>query len=313
MSNGTVRATTYAHSEAVSLPLRRHWTVRLADYWEISKPRISIFVLIAAAAGYLLGCHGNFQLAVLGHALVGIALVAFGSSAVNQFIERSTDARMKRTATRPIPSGRLAAVEVLSMGILAGLAGCLYLAIFVNLTTAAWAAGTYLGYTLIYTPLKRITTFNTAIGAVPGALPPVLGWTAAGGTLDAGPFALFAILYLWQFPHFMAIAWLYRDDYSRAGLKMIPAVDRRKQITGYVAVGYALALLPISLLPGRLGLAGNIYTAVALFLGLVYLWTAVRFCRNESDREARRLLLASLVYLPVVLLTLVGEHLSLLS
>jgi len=313
MRSSTAQASTYASTETVAIPLRRNWTDRIADYVEISKPRISFFVLISVAAGFLLGGNGEFQIWTLANALLGIALVATGSSAVNQYYERDTDARMDRTLSRPIPSGRLAAGEVLAMGIVSGIVGCVYLVLLVNLLTASLAAATYLAYTLIYTPLKRISTINTAVGAVPGALPPVLGWTAAGGSLDFNAFMMFSILFLWQFPHFMAIAWLYRDDYRRAGLKMIPAVEHRKQVTGFVAVGYALALLPVSLLPGQMGLAGDIYFVVALFFGVIYLWTAVRFCKDESIRTARQLLLASLVYLPAVWLSMVGEHLHLLN
>ncbi|QDT48087.1 Protoheme IX farnesyltransferase 1 [Symmachiella dynata] len=313
MRSSTAQASTYASTETVAIPLRRHWTDRIADYVEISKPRISFFVLISVAAGFLLGGTGEFQVWTLANALLGIALVATGSSALNQYYERDTDARMERTNSRPIPSGRLSAGEVLTMGLVSGIVGCVYLALFVNLLTAALAAATYLAYTLIYTPLKRISTVNTAVGAVPGALPPVLGWTAAGGSLDFNAFMMFSILYLWQFPHFMAIAWLYRDDYRRAGLKMIPAVEDRKQVTGFVAVGYALALLPVSLLPGQMGLAGDIYFVVALVFGVIYLWTAVRFCKTESVHTARQLLLASLAYLPAVWLAMVGEHLHLLN
>ena len=294
------------------MPLRRSALVRATAYVELTKPRISLFVLVAVAAGFLLGCGGEFNGILLTQAVLGIALVASGSSAVNQYIERFTDARMERTSARPIPSGRLSSREVLGFGLVTGVAGSLYLAVFVDSLTAMLAAFTFLAYTLAYTPLKRVTTFNTAIGAVPGALPPVLGWTAAGGQLDMGAFCLFAILFLWQFPHFMAIAWLYREDYGRAGMKMIPSVSHPK-MAGYVAVGYALALLPVSLLPGRFGLADNIYTTVALLSGLVYLWTAYRFCRNESTSTARGLLVASLVYLPAVLLTMVGEHIHLLN
>ncbi len=313
MSTSVTTSPPYSTSKTAALPLRRGLLERIPDYVEIAKPRISSFVLIAVAAGFLLGCGEDFQLGVLAHALLGIALVAAGSSAVNQFIERNTDARMQRTYSRPIPSGRLNAMEVLAFGITTGLLGCLYLAVWVNLLTASLAGFTYLAYTLIYTPLKRVTTINTAVGAVPGALPPVLGWTAAGGGLDLGAFALFATLFLWQFPHFMAIAWLYRDDYRRAGLKMIPAVDSRRKVTGYVAVGYALALLPVSLLPGQLGMASDIYTVTALLCGVAYLWAAVSFCRNESIPTARRLLFVSLIYLPAVLLVMVAEHIHLLS
>lgn len=309
----TTAATTYAAADSVAVSERRSITARIADYVELTKPRISLFVLVAVAAGYLLGCGDEFSTGLLFQALFGIALVAAGSSAINQYIERFSDARMDRTVARPIPSGRLAAGEVLAFGLTTGLVGCLYLAICVNLLTALLAAFTFLAYTLVYTPLKQVTTLNTAIGAVPGALPPILGWTATGTELDMGAFSLFAILFLWQFPHFMAIAWIYREDYGRAGMKMIPTVDQHGKMAGYVAVGYAIVLIPVSLLPARFGLADNIYTTVALLTGAVYLWTAFRFFQNESTSTARQLLAASLIYLPAVLLTMVGEHILLLN
>ncbi len=313
MSTSVTSTPPYPAAEPAAVPLRRGLVGRICDYVEIAKPRISAFVLITVAAGFLLSSNGTIQLSALCHALLGIALVAAGSSALNQYIERRSDARMERTLGRPIPSGRLAAAEVLAFGILAGLLGCVYLAVTVNWMTALLTGLTYLAYTLIYTPLKRVTVFNTVVGAVPGALPPVLGWTAAGGGLGIEPFSLFAILFLWQFPHFMAIAWLYRDDYRRAGLKMMPAVARGGRITGYVAVAYALALLPVSLLPGRIGLASEFYTAAALLCGAAYVWAAVYFCARETERAARWLLVASLVYLPAVVSVLVGEHIYLLS
>jgi len=239
MSRTATSTSPLAAPKSTTVPLRRTALVRVTAYLELTKPRISLFVLVAVAAGYLLGCGGEFNSVLLSQAILGIALVATGSSAINQYLERFTDARMDRTSARPIPSGRLSSREVLLFGVATGIIGSLYLTIFVDPLTALLTAITFLAYTLVYTPLKRVTTFNTAIGAVPGALPPVLGWTAAGGQLDMGAFCLFAILFLWQFPHFMAIAWLYRKDYSRAGLKMIPSVSRPK-VAGFVAVGYAL-------------------------------------------------------------------------
>ena len=231
MSSSVTTSSSYAAAEPAVLPLQRGLLGRLRGYVELTKPRISSFVLIAVAAGFLLGSGGEIQLNLLGHALLGIALVAAGCSALNQYLERNSDARMQRTRSRPIPSGRLSATEVLSFGLAAGVLGCAYLAVTVNFLTAGLAGFTYLAYTFVYTPLKRVTIFNTVVGAVPGALPPVLGWTAGGGRLDMGAFSLFAILFLWQFPHFMAIAWLYRDDYRRVGMKMIPqstAADRSR-------------------------------------------------------------------------------------
>lgn len=284
---------------------------RLADYLELTKPRISVMVLLTVAVGYTLGCEGAWSLAVLVPTLIGVALVASGSSALNQFIERFSDAEMPRTAGRPLPSGRLAAGEVLAWGILSGVIGTIWLAMAVNPLTAILTLSTLVLYVAVYTPLKRRTSLCTAVGAIPGALPPVLGWAAARGSLDGGAFALFAILFLWQFPHFLAIAWLYRDQYDQAGLKMLPQ-NRSTQVVGLLAVTYAIALIPISLLPQTAALAGNFYVGAALLLGLLYLAGAVQFVWRGTRTSARGLLFVSLIYLPGLLLALTFDHLRLL-
>jgi protoheme IX farnesyltransferase len=250
---------------------------------------------------------------LLAGALFGIALVAAASSAFNQWLERESDGLMDRTASRPLPAGRLSAAEVVSFGLLAGMGGILWLAYYVNATTAVLSAVALLMYAGVYTPLKRRTSFCTAVGAIPGALPPVLGWAASGAPLDIAAFSLFAVLFLWQFPHFLAIGWIYRADYSRAGLKMLPARGRLPHVTGLMAVGYAVALVPLSLFPAFCGLAGNAYLAVCLALGAGYLAAAVRFAASESLKTARLLLWTSLIYLPVLLAVLVWDHFSLLS
>lgn len=291
------------------------WTValasRLGDYVELTKPRISVMVLLSVSVGFALGSQGAVEIPQLAHALLGIALVAAGSSALNQFIERETDRLMPRTARRPLPSGRLTAGEVLAFGIVSGLLGVLYLASFTNVLTAMLTGLTLLIYALVYTPLKRTTALCTAIGAIPGALPPVLGWTAAGGKLNIEAYCLFGILFLWQFPHFLAIAWLYREQYGKAGLHMLPS--QRPGVTGFLATGYAVALLPVSLLPARYGLAGDAFFLTALILGLGYLLCAVRFMRRESVQTARGLLWSSLLYLPLVLFALTWDHFRLLQ
>ncbi|MGH7201934.1 MAG: heme o synthase, partial [Planctomycetaceae bacterium] len=205
---------------------------RLADYVELAKPRIAAMVLMTVSVGYVVGSRGRWDLVPLLHTLLGVGLVAAASSALNQFLERDTDRRMPRTAERPLPAGRLLAAEVLLLGLVAGTAGCVYLAVMVNPLTAALTGATLLLYVAAYTPLKRVTSLCTAIGAVPGALPPVLGWTAAGGAIDGGALSLFGILFLWQFPHFLAIAHLYRGQYADAGLKMLPTASRSARITG---------------------------------------------------------------------------------
>ncbi len=285
---------------------------RFADYLEITKPRISVMVLITVCVGYALGSFGVWNVGVLLHALFGISLVATASSALNQFIERDSDALMHRTANRPIPSGRLSAIEVMCFGLVCGAAGTVWLAMFVNLTTSVLTLLTLVLYVFAYTPLKSRSHICTAIGAIPGALPPVLGWSAAGAPLDARAVALFGILFLWQFPHFLAIAYLHRDDYRRASLKMLPGKGIPR-VVGWMAIGYALLLLPVSLMPSAVALAGPGYFAAAILLGVGYLVASVRFMRNESARTARGLILTSLVYLPVLLLVLTWDHFRLLQ
>ena len=286
---------------------------RVPDYIEIAKPRISLMVLLTVSCGFVLGMETASVSITLLHACLGIAVVAVGSSAVNQWIERKTDGRMRRTMNRPLPSGRLAPFEVLVFGFVAACLGTVYLALTVNMATAVMTAITFVLYAGVYTPLKRITSLCTAVGAIPGALPPVLGWLASGASLDINAFALFAILFVWQFPHFFAIAWLHRDDYCRAGLRMLPGGKSLPHITGLLAVTYALCLIPISLLPSHYGLAGSTYNTVAMLLGSAYLMASVFFAINETRTSARRVLWTSLIYLPLLLLTLTWDHLRLLE
>lgn len=299
-------------AEPVAIPVRSAAAGRFADYLELTKPRIAVLALFTVTVGYSLGTEGNWQFAPLLHALFGIALVAAGSSALNQYIERHTDALMNRTSTRPIPDGRLLPREVLAFGLTTGMFGSLYLLVTTNVLTAALAASTLLIYAAIYTPMKRATSFCTAVGAVAGALPPVLGWTAARGTFDLGAFVLFGIMFLWQFPHFLAIAWLYREDYARANLKMLPAAAASKHVAGLMGVAYALALVPVSLLPSRTGMAGDGYCLAAVILGAGYVLCAVRFLAHETPGTARRVIYSSLLYLPLLLLLLTWDHFQLL-
>ena len=285
---------------------------RLSDYLEMTKPRISVMVLVTVTVGYALGSFGGWEPRTLLHALVGIALVATASSALNQVLERRTDALMARTQSRPLPSGRLSTREVTTFGMACVTIGTIWLVSFVNVTTAALTLLTFLLYVLVYTPLKQRSHICTAIGAIPGALPPVLGWVAADAPLDVRPLALFGILFLWQFPHFLAIAFMYRDEYRRAGLKMLPG-NNVPRIVGWMAVCYAVLLIPVSLIPSTVGLAGSGYAAAAIVLGLGYLVASIRFLRDESQQTARAVVLTSLVYLPVLLFALVGEHFSLLQ
>ncbi len=279
---------------------------RLSAFVSLTKPRIAVMVLVTVATGFLLGANGSPSIGRLLLTLLGTGLVAGGASVWNQILERDRDARMRRTANRPLPTGRVSLAEAVAFGLALGLVGVAILALGVNGLSAAVAATTFLFYVGIYTPLKPITTLNTAIGAIPGALPPVIGWAAATGRLGIEPGALFLIVFLWQFPHFLAIAWIYREDYARGGLKMLPNVDPRGIMTGRQAVYHALILIPVGLIPATttIGLAGWWYFAGALALGAFYLYYAVLFWMDVNDRSARKLLRASFLYLPAILLLL---------
>lgn len=281
---------------------------RIADYLQLMKPRLTLMVLLTVAVGFVLGSGGSPNVALLVSTILGTALVAIGASALNQLLERETDARMLRTQDRPLPGGRLQPTTVLRFGVLTACAGLIYLTLWVNPLTGLLAVITLGSYVGIYTPLKRRTTLNTLVGAIPGALPPVMGWAAATGQIGAEAGSLFLILFFWQFPHFWAIAWIYKEDYAQAGLRMIPVLDRENgRTTGRLMVQNCLALLAISLLPALFALAGPRYAAGALVLGLAFLACAVRFLLQPSRRRARQMLLASLIYLPIVLLLLLVD------
>lgn len=284
---------------------------RVRDFVELCKPRIAVVGLYTVAVGFFVGSRGNWDAALLLHSLFGIGFVAVACSALNQFMERDTDPLMDRTAGRPLPTGRISSSEALLFGLTAGLIGLIWLAMKVNTLTATLGAATLVSYVCFYTPLKRWTSLCTVIGAIPGALPPVLGWTAAGGELDAGAFSLFVLLFLWQFPHFLAIAWLLRQQYANAGLKMMPRLSGRG--IGLLAVVYGTALIPASLLPRFSGLAGDFYALTAIGLGVAYLWSAIEFARQGNDATARRVLWASFMYLPTLLAVLTLDHWRLLS
>jgi protoheme IX farnesyltransferase len=296
-----MKSATLQTPPALALP-----RTRLADYVELTKPRISLLVLFTVAAGAVLAAGSAVYLPVLLHTLVGTALVAAGASALNQLLERNSDALMRRTESRPLPGGRLHPAEVLLFGCGLGLSGVVYLAIALQRPWAALvAAATFISYVCIYTPLKRRTPLNTLVGAVPGALPPLIGWTAVRGSLDPEALVLFFIIFLWQVPHFLAIAWIYREDYARARLKMLPVLDPAGARTGRQMVTYCIALLPVSLAPVVFGGAGPFYLTGAALLGVFFLLRAIGFIRNHSVAQARRVLRASLVYLPVLFALLV--------
>jgi protoheme IX farnesyltransferase len=280
---------------ADALPLARP---RLADYVELTRPRIASLVLFTEAAGFWLASAGAPDLLRLMHTLIATALVAAGASALNQVLERQSDALMERTRNRPLPSGRLRPEEAILFGAVLALGGLAYLALTVRQPLAVLAAGfAFAAYVLLYTPLKRKTTLNTLVGAVPGALPPVIGWTAVSGSFGAEAGALFAVVFLWQVPHFLAIAWIYREDYGRAGLCMLPSVDPEGGATGRQMIVYCLALLAASLMPVAVGGAGPVYLAGALIVGIGFLACAIGFSLRHSTARARGVLRASLIYL----------------
>lgn len=277
---------------------------RAVDYLELAKPKIMLMELVTVTAAAAVASPAVPDPCLLAHALLGTFLVAAGAGAWNQWLESHTDALMTRTADRPLAAARLTSREVVLSGTAATLAGLAYLGLLVNLPTAALGALTWLIYVGIYTPLKPRSPANTAVGAVAGALPILMGWTAVGGRLNLGAAALFSIVFLWQFPHVMAIAWIYRRQYAAAGLKMLPVVDPTGRRSGAQAVIAASALVPVSLLPAMLGFAGPAYSIWALALTLGLLSCAVAFLLRRNDQTARALYRASLIHLPALLLVL---------
>jgi heme o synthase len=274
---------------------------RAAVLSELFKMRLTLLVLLTTLVGFYLGSRGPVSWALMFHTLFGTALLAGGAAALNQWIEREHDAKMRRTQDRPLPSGRLTAEAVLMIGGGCAILGLIYLALTVNLLTAVLGAATLASYLFVYTPLKRITTLNTVIGAIPGALPPLMGWTAARGELSVEGWSLFAILCFWQLPHFLAIAWMYRDQYAKAGFVMLPVVDPTGERTGRQALSHTLGLLPVSLCPFLFKMVGPVYLAGALVLGIAFLWCAFQFSRQLTMQRARLLFFASIIYLPALL------------
>jgi heme o synthase len=289
----------------------------LAVFADLIKARLTTLVLLTTLVGFYVGGRGAMDLGLMFHALAGTALVAAGAAALNQLLEREYDAKMRRTQNRPLPSGQLKPATVMIFGGVCATAGLIQLALAVNLLTSVIGAVTFVSYLFIYTPLKRVTWLNTAIGAVPGALPPVMGWTAARGELSGESWALFAILAFWQMPHFFSIAWIYRDEYAKAGFKMLPVVDPHGRRTGQQVVSHTLALLVVSLSPFIFKMTGTIYLAGAVVLGTGYLWCAIqfswqlRFARAELTlTRARQLFLASIIYLPLLLTLMVLDKMK---
>lgn len=268
---------------------------------ELTKARLTALVLITTVTGFFVGSTESSHWLVGVHVLLGTGLLAAGAAALNEWWERDLDRLMLRTAIRPLPSGQMEPWVALVLGLTAALGGVAYLAVVVNGLTAGLGALALVSYVLVYTPLKRRTTLNTLVGAVPGALPPLMGWTAARGELGIGGLALFGILFWWQIPHFMAIAWLYRDQYARAGFRMLPVVDPHGRVTAGAAVVTSLLLWVTSLVPVAVGVSGLLYGLGALALGLMFLWASIAFARRMQQVQARLLFFASIVYLPLLL------------
>jgi protoheme IX farnesyltransferase len=281
---------------------------RLSDYAALAKPRLNALVVASAGVGYYLGAAGRIDPATLAHTLLGTALVAAGASALNQVFERRTDGLMRRTCLRPLPGQRLTLPEAMGFGCISSTLGATQLALGANPLAALVAVLTLVFYALVYTPLKRRTPMATIVGAIPGAMPPMIGWAAATGSLTLEAWVLFAIVFLWQMPHFLAIAWLYREDYERAGIPLLPVVEPDGRSTARQAMLYTLALVPVSLMPSLVSLAGWWYLAGALLLGAALAVIAFAFVREQAPAQARRLFVASIVYLPLLWSLMVANH-----
>jgi heme o synthase len=280
----------------------------LSDYIALTKPRLNFLVVVTSAAGYYLGSVASINLWDMAQAVVGTALVASGAAVLNQVYERDTDAMMRRTLARPLPDHRVTAGDATIFGLTLSIAGIALLAFGANTLAALLALATLVVYLVIYTPMKRRSSAATLVGAVPGALPPLIGWAAAHGSVTAGGWTLFAIVFLWQIPHFMAIAWMYRDDYRSAGFPMLPVIEPDGRRTGSHALWFAVALLPVSLAPTFVGLSGWIYFAIALILGVALLLLSVRFAATRSETSARRLFFGSITYLPLIWAAMILNH-----
>lgn len=275
------------------------------SYLDLTKPRITVLVVLSALAGFAMGSRGGIDYLGLLNTAVGIALLASGIAALNQYMERDLDSLMRRTELRPLPNGRLSPSAALWFGIVLSVTALLYLGWLLNPLTAFWGLVALSSYLFLYTPLKTRTSWCTFIGAFPGALPPLLGWTAATNQVGIEAIVLFGILFFWQFPHFHAIATMYREDYQRAGIRMVPVVDVGGRRTAREIVLYTLALVPVSLLPVALNLSGWVYFVGALILGLLFLYSAVIAARSKSRATAVSLLRASVLYLPLLLLLMI--------
>ncbi|MCU1334064.1 MAG: protoheme farnesyltransferase [Candidatus Angelobacter sp.] len=301
------------HMAALAVPAMRGRLspASVADYWALTKPDVNLLILITTAAGFCLAMPTHlvgFPILLLVHTLAGTLFVASGTATLNQYVERQFDAQMRRTKRRPLAAGRINPSRALWFGIALSVSGAIYLAAAVNFLASLLAVLTLLSYLLIYTPLKRKTPLCTLVGAFPGAVPPLIGWAAAAGTLGPEAWVLYGLVFLWQFPHFMAIAWMYREDYMRAGYLVLPHGERRNSLTALQAVLPSFGLIALSFAPMLLGKAGLFYTAGALFVSICFLYYGLQLALHRTNVAARRLLLASIVYLPVVFVLLVLDR-----
>jgi protoheme IX farnesyltransferase len=279
----------------------------LGGYWALTKPEVNFLILITTFAGFCLASKpapDGLRIFLIISTLLGTLLVASGAGTVNQFLERNFDAQMRRTARRPIASGRIEPSHALWFGISLSVAGTVYLALAASVPASLLALATLLTYLFLYTPLKRKTPLCILIGAFPGAVPPLIGWAAARGRLDPEAWVLYAMVFLWQFPHFMAIAWMYREDYSGAGYLVLPLDKRRDRFVIWQSVAVSLALIPLSLLPTIVGESGLVYSVAALILGSIFFYYSARFAFHRSNVAARQLLAASIIYLPAVFIAM---------
>lgn len=281
----------------------------MRDYIELTKPRITWLILMSTGIGYFYGLPSaatwweflkNIPLLHLLHTIVGTGLIASGTAALNQWYEREADRKMRRTMMRPLPAGKMSSRAAFGFGVALSVAGFLELWLGVNLLCAAIGAFTLASYLFLYTPMKQRTWWSTTVGAIPGAMPPMIGFAAAAGAITRESWVLFAILFLWQFPHFYSIAWMYKEDYARAGIRMLPVVEPDCRSTARQIVLYGLALIPVSLAPSLLGMTGRIYFAGALLLGLWFLYSGVRVAVDRTTLRARAVLIASVLYLPLI-------------
>ena len=281
---------------------------KLAAYVELTKPRIAFMLVLTSAAGFYLGSFEGFNFVLFANSMIGIALLAFGVATLNQYIERKTDALMERTAKRPLPTNKISPNEALVFGLVQCAAAELYLLLLVNALTAALGLVVIIGYVLLYTPLKTRTSASTAIGALPGAMPPLMGWTSAADSINLGAWTLFALLFLWQFPHFLAIASMYKEQYAKAGIKMLPTLEKDGRITARQIVVFSILMVPVSLAPFFIGMSGIYYLVGASVLGIWFLWTSIQTARTKTVEQSRRLLLVSVLYLPIIFALMVFNH-----